>query len=107
MGRQNEPAFMISEEAIASAVGPLVRSGLLDATAKDSTLANDPARWDKLAIACTEYLNGGTQTTSGTNAFEERLKVLALKLTAEAAIAWRAAEAPDVAECTSGHFKRP
>jgi hypothetical protein len=91
VGRPNEPAFMISEQAIASAVSPLVRCGLLEETADHSAPADDPARWDKLAIACTEFLNGGIHDVSRPAEFDERLKVLALKLTAEAAIAWRAA----------------
>lgn len=92
MDRRNEPAFMISEHAIASAVSPLVQSGLLKDAADHSSMTNDPARWDKLAIACTEFLNIGAQNVYRTAPLEDRMKVLALKLTAEAAIAWRAAE---------------
>lgn len=94
MDGTNGLAFSISQEAFAGAVDVLARYGALDDGTVRSLSMSDPGRWDRIAIACTEFLNVSSVTMRAIPDFQEMRQVLALKLTAEAAIAWRAAEPP-------------
>jgi hypothetical protein len=98
LDRSTENLFALSEEKFAHAVGPLVRYGLLEASTGSLVSVNDPARWDKISIACTEFLSLGVHDICRKPEFQETLEILALKLTAEAAIAWRAASQPSQVE---------
>ncbi|HLW98582.1 MAG TPA: hypothetical protein VKR82_08050 [Candidatus Acidoferrales bacterium] len=90
-----QPVFSVTRETFDEVITPLIRYGFLEAPDPSRLPLNDPATWERIAIACTEYLTGAGRKLWGTATFHESVGIVALKLTAEAAIAWRATAVPE------------
>lgn len=90
MPTDNNSVYTVNYDGFSGAITPLIEAGFLQGPVSARLPLNDPAAWDKIATACTEYLAGAGRGTWQTEALRENIAILALKLTAEAAIAWRA-----------------